>query len=793
MKFSIRTTPTPTNEGWTVSVTCPKENVEFDDRELRRCGNMGEGFPVPVIALESVKGQPHEALCDPQNNDPSNLQKLYDSIIIGDLAEGDSENFGKYLTAVLLGENWASMLAAADNEPIELELHFNCRDKEMNRLPWELMYSDTRPFGGYAGRDVAITRIVPSETKPSVEPLTLPLKVLFVIGRQIDDKLRPGAEYLGMLRRMKIPFMGTPEPRSINLNTRLLTEATREELRSAIVEFRPHIVHFICHGVVDGDGGRILLTKPIEEQEGSELEADECNAEQLLEDMSDGKAPNNLPQIVVLNACHTADGAQNGERSAASDIKGSYLAMAAEFVAGGVSVAIGMAGEIADAACRIFTRNFYQALIKREPIALATASGRRAAIYYYRDYYTKSVEWMRPTLFAADNVLDELTVSAESQEAMLRLAEIPSKYLEDRNLLCDHFSCLKAYQRFRLEIDSASERKMLAFRVIEQESKQLKFGKTRLLEEIAAQSVLDNLIPCLIRNGGTVEPPTNLLNLTILLAGAMETTRGRFSVPRRGDSYAYQEAFKLFGLTADPGNPIEYKKAVAHIKAKFKDLGNPGEPADHDPEVAKAIILMDFQQLYDDINNFAAAGKPNENAAGKVPSNSKPRKLLLLLDDLHLYEGVAPVLLSDAMTGEYGLGDESLPIPVIFTYSAHSLTKALEEIEAVVRRGKYVGKHDLRRITDLAEARLAYSQYLLSREAPLSFNWLNSKKPDVDVLLEVLHKAISGVPSLFYQDKVENFLELAQASRTLLEADDEKIMQHLRNLDANGIKAGRPE
>src|SRR5687767_5834367 len=141
MKFSIRTTQTPDKHGWTVSIACPIHGVTFEDRDLRRRGNVGEGFPVPAEALESSKGQPHESLCDPQNNDPSENNRLYENIVIGDLQDGDSEAFGKYLTAVLLGENWTNMLAAAGTEPIEIELYFACEDREMNRLPWEMMYS----------------------------------------------------------------------------------------------------------------------------------------------------------------------------------------------------------------------------------------------------------------------------------------------------------------------------------------------------------------------------------------------------------------------------------------------------------------------------------------------------------------------------------------------------------------------------------------------------------------------------------------------------------------------------
>lgn len=800
MKFLIRTTQNPDQAIWTVALTCTDEEVKFDTRELKRAGEKKEGFPIPVILPESCKKMTHESLCAPADDDPSEIKKLYENIIVGDMDPDEIERFGRYLTATLFGDNWPKMVESAGKKQIELELHFGCEDIELNRLPWEMMYGEKRFFGNYEGRDVSVTRIVSCERKSEVQGLSLPLKVLFVIGRQLDDKLRPGAEYLGMLRRMKIPFDrldGTLEPRSIDLNTRLLIEATGEDLKAAMEEFRPHIVHFICHGVVDDEGGRILLTKPRDQGQGpdSELEADDCNAETLLEYMSNGRAPNNLPSVVVLNACHTAD-ADNAEENSASDIKRGYLSLAAQLVAGGVPVAIGMAGEIADAACRIFTRNFYQALIKREPIALATARGRRAAMYHYEKVYKASVEWVRPTLFAASDVLDLLKVDEKTQEDMLKLTEIPSKYLGDRNMLCDRFSYLKAFQHFRQEVASTRERKMMALRVNEPEEGKLRFGKTRLLEEIAAHSVLENFIPCLIRNQSTVERPTNLLWLAFLLAEVMDETRERFSITKRIKSEALNRALNKFNLpppVTDKRIDIEASKDEA--RRRLRDIGKPGQPDDISPQLAKAVILEDMGRLYKDVNKIPDGPTASDNAAtgdaaAQPPGgNGKPaekrRELLLLFDDLHLYEGVAPLLLSEAMTGPHGLGDSTLTIPLIFTYSARLRvsTNALDEIEKFVTRGKYVVKENLERINDESEARLAYSQFLLSRDPPLSFNWRGDKKADVEALLRALHTAISGVPSLFYQEMVEGILLVGKLQQTLLDADDEKIMESLRRHD----------
>ena len=772
MKFEIHTVPTPAGApapGWEVSITYPGGTLG-QPRRLARCGRQQDAFPLPTDEQASWRGKAHEPLCEPPDGDPSAIRRVYENIVIGDTSEAEIEKFGRYLSAVLLGDNWAEVDRLAGGQGLDIELHISCEDVEMNRLPWEMMYGDSAPLGANRGRDVAITRVIKCNSPGRIKGLSLPLKVLFVIGSPLDDKLRPGAEVYGLLRRVKVPMTGATGNKSVDLSTRLLLEATREDLKQEVARFCPDVVHFICHGVVKNDGGRILMTRPRDENTAGNvrLEPDECNPDQLLEALQGGGAA--LPQIVILNACHTAD-ATAAAASAGDNINGKYLAMAAQLVAGGVPVAIGMAGEIADAACRIFTHNFYQALIKSESVTLATARGRRAAMYYYKDYYQRSVEWVRPTIFAAVGALDALSSGMAKPAPGPNLTEIPSKFLSDEKPLCDHFVYLKAFEQFRQEVEAGGGRKALAFRLSERESNEEKFGKTRLLEEVAAISVTNNFIPCLIRSDEAFDRPTNLLQFAVMLSKAMDETRERFGVARREESAALAYAFKLFGLVpAITPDMIEFEEAAQEAAARARHLGEQGQPAEPGATLVRRILLADFKQLHADVSAILPA--------------SPARKVLLLLDDLHLYEGVAPTLLGETMLGEHGLGDPTLAIPLVFTYSAFPVPEpqALAEIEKFVGRGKYVTKKDLQRFREPYEARLAYSQYILTRKN-LTVNWLSTKRQDVEIFYQRLHKNIAGIPKRLYGERVDEAIEFAFDMKTLLDADDEKIMQSLHEFD----------
>lgn len=764
MKFTIVTTPT--NDGWTVNISCPDSpEIKVASRNLKRCGEEPAGFPLPPATDAAVwEQQIHAPLCDPENGDADPIQSLYDDIIYkSDPGPDGVEKFGRYLTAVLLGNNWNTLKTAAQNTSIELDLQFGADDTELTRLPWEMMYGDDRPLAASDTHDVSINRIVPSTVK-TTRPITLPLKLLFVIGRQLDDALRPGAEYLGLLRRMKVRFGA--DVSNMDMNVRLLTETATDELQSMINTFKPDIVHFICHGDIGETGGRLLLTKreSLDVDSRKTLEPDYCDAPRLLGLLRQEDAPHELPQIIVLNACHT------GEAGTGEDIKGGYRSLAAKLVEEGVPIVIGMTGEVADGACRIFTRKFYEALMTQSQITLASARGRRSAMLYFTDNYKTSVEWARPTLFMAEGVSSTLAVDGHA--AAREMAVIPSRYvLKPLEALCDRFIPLKGYQQFRNQVPANGSPKLLAFKVDEAEVDEIRFGKTRLLEEIAAHAVLDGLIPCAVlsRPSRHFEPSPNLLSLAIRVAHSMNLARKNFSVPERYTSNALDLAGLVLGQDPppppDPNNTTLFELKKERIINELSKLGQANQPANPGFQVVRAAMLADFRQLQTDIE-------------AKIGEKRIP---ILLLDDLHRYEGVADDLLNK-MIDMHGLGAADLVVPMVFTYSSVNVSgngfTAITEF--IKNSSKYIfGNLPLQRISDPHEEKLAYCQYLLSREEPLAVSWRSEKSEDVGHLFNVLRSTIKGVPSMFGDPQLHAVLSFAKLSKILVDADDEVIFNNL--------------
>ena len=315
------------------------------------------------------------ALCS--SSECASLTQAYQFIVAREPGDRGVERFGNYLFACLLGDEiWSALLSRAGrNEPMELAIGWRDHDRAINRLPWEMLRGPKSFLAGEA--KVAITRRVVGTDRQIGELRGLP-RVLFVIGSELSyDVISAGAEFVGLLRSLQLAGL------NVRLRSHLLLNATPKKLDAALKWFRPNIVHFICHGEWDSDC-RFYLRLMDDEKPNEIFQMRAWNLEQTL------KALESVPEMVVLNACFSAKSADPYRSE-----PGPYREpLAVDLVKMGVPVVVGMAGEISDQACRLFTRQFYEALLNGDEFAQAAAEGRRAGIMSKSgDDPRSSVDW----------------------------------------------------------------------------------------------------------------------------------------------------------------------------------------------------------------------------------------------------------------------------------------------------------------------------------------------------------------------------------------------------------------
>lgn len=764
----VRSNPADEASGWMVTITDPSGAV-LSNQPL---GRTPDGFPLPPAGEAGM----------PAGLSSAGIGDLYTNLMNQAGITGSVELFGSYLFNCLLGPAWALIDAAAGTNPVELALTWEAADLALNRLPWEALNTAGHPgdFRGFlAGQpDVAITRrVAGSTTTLTGQKLPSPPKVLFVIGVPLSDPvIRPGAEYLGLLKSL--------DTNGLSLHHRLLLDATLDSLQLAIDSFRPNIVHIISHGLQSGGKTVLKFIKKAGSNETIEIDA-----ENLLNALSlDQKIA--LPAVLVLNACSTG--------ASLSDEMTTSRPLAAELIQRGIPVVVGMSGQVADQACRLFTKGFYQALLSQEDgaVALAAARGRRAAIAHGGYSPTSVLDWALPTLYLSA-ALGEASLDLEQADFEMEAQRFSRDFLlgEDYPVFCGRWDVIRQY--LRLVSDKNKDIQFLAIAIPRRDqSNQVEalpqFGRSRLLKELAAQALRDGHVPILVTKNDSSGLKKKSWPVTLdeflgqdLLPAGLHTlnTLQKFSI-HQDLSWGWNYLPRFIQLP--PGSPLP-----ADFPAEFTQFAT----ATHEQKRAMAF-RADLVRLVDEVR------QQRQDRLGLSDAERDRILLILLIDDLHQMNAYHADVL--AMLDQFGLRKARTKIRVIFTYSTEALAEQAFAVDAIksfqnsydVEEAILKAFHDLinpanpqATALELEKAALVYKNFLLNwrykgQKIPLALTRSRYKKdPPTPVLFAALARLVQGYPSNLTLDtvseKIYTFAFEMEEQSYLKPADDEAAIAEL--------------
>jgi hypothetical protein len=642
MEFRIEVTALPADAGWQVQIfdvaagallTDPASGAALAPRTLARktVQRRGLEFGLPVPPDDEVgrlpPDAPHLDLC----TNPEKTLDAFEQIV--ERRSPDTRRFGRYLFDTLIGSTaWAAMLMkAAPNQPLEVSLAWPAEETIFNRLPWEMMHTGGAFFVAQEARVAIIRRC--AQTPQAIGAVSSPPKVLFVVGTDLQkDVIQPGAEYLRLLQGLRDADL------DVSLRTRLLLRANVNSLAAAMTEFQPDVVHVICHGAYDQK--RVSYLQLVDPE-------NEARAAAVYPAALVSALGNPLPSIVVLSACHTAD----------QDLRpvGQVSApFAAALVAAGIPVAVGMAGRVMDQACRLFTRRFYEALLSNGDIAHAAAEGRRAAIRGGQTNPEQSVDWTMPTIFFADGVQGTRVPIAPRETDQLWHAVsrefTPGSFPAfcDRLEIVERFDLLLADERTQ-KVTLRNDLQALFVSCLCADGP-LKYGRTWLLKELAAQAMRSGHVPLLVEKkevdptGGWPRTPRALLRWVPI---AVENTIARFATHQGQFAGPHCQNLRVLEVTA-PGAPLPPDVAAR--------LG--GSDPDSPRAQAAALRL--------DLLAFLKAVRESRPEAERAST-----RLVLLFDDVH---NTSPEVVTALETwlGAVGLRQARMDVRTVLMFSSEA-------------------------------------------------------------------------------------------------------------------------
>ncbi len=705
------------DQHWRVTISCPALALAGPSRVMRRLPD-GRGGVFPLAPLAELPGPEADrpACCDLYccTEDAAVLAEGRQRIIDRNLAPGiGTSKFGGYLFHALIGTAaWPWMREVArDNQArcIDLALSWANGDANLNRLNWEMMH-DGQGFlaAGLPGVTVAITRLVAGTVGDRWEPrqCEFPPRILFVVGTTLNDpSIRPAAEFLGLLRELR--------DSGRRIRARVLEKARTEDLERVIRIFRPYVVHFICHGDWDRDTGRGYLQLAPDDANGDRSRY----ADQLYAAMTVDALP---PPLVILSACRTG----SAEAPPPAVLEGAHdlAPLATELVSLGIPLVLGMAGRVSDITCRLFTRQFGDALVQGESLVAATAEARRATVSQGRTA-DESVDWAFPALFAAGQVEPGFAPVPPGA------ADSPTQeenWIQDYDLGRDPVFCgrnefFKAYYGFF----GPAPRRVLAIVADQQPG----VGRTRLLLELAAQMLRDGHIPIILASDEPDwKPPQSLQAFGEMLGRTIRKVRRTLDLGSAPES----QLALLLGDRSAPGQ-LSLRDDIA------EELGPGGELT----AVALRLAMQaDLRRLVKDARR---RHESVERAEGRA---------IVLLDLMEQYGELLPEVMYRMLDGSgFGTSDEPVPAVLALAMRQPANTIVKDTLERVASRS-WLRQLPLRPFDfNSGEDLLAYSWILLN-PPPSAFTLrhvLNDQadKRVVNMARGVMERTFKGLPGRF--------------------------------------------
>lgn len=593
-----------------------------------------------------------------------------------------AREYGRALFGALLGPLWAALLDLPEVQRwhgIELALDL---PPELHEHMWESMHDGERPLGANLGLLVAVTRLVTGATEPPA-PVARAPRVLFASGAELTDQvILPGSMFLGLLRECESDGLAL---------ARVADDLTTATLAQRCESFRPDLIHLVAHGTLDEDDHLLV-----------ELSGTFVTPGQLVQAMLPGT---HRPLAVVLSVCHTAG------LSPAS--------LAASLIEAGVPIVVAMDGEVAEPACRLFSKRMMRALLNGGAVAEAAAHGRRAALLGEPDPADRN-DWARPTVFTAAALPASFRpVDPEPARAVLHMA----RQLE----LAQHPVYIGRRAIFE-EVDTlfAGRRALLAACT---EGGFSKLGATRLLREIGFRLLHAGHLPLLLAPHTEHTAPRSLRQAVGAVFKAMVTACERLGLDA--------PPLETLAVALPEGKPqAVVRQALRKAIGAFLDDDGPLEPDD----------VRDLLAL--DLRTFAEGA-----AAGLGRPFGPHTRAVVLAEALHHWRGALgwiesePPGLLDLLTPN-GLGTAAAPAPVI-------VTAALDQcVPLRAFKSEHPGMdayrfEPLRTLPD-DEAALGYQWILLQPwhpEARYRKTWVAAPGHDKDALRLTFSKHLHGLPA----------------------------------------------
>lgn len=328
------------------------------------------------------------------------LSEALPSIERRDVDAGYLIQLGDYLFAELfndasLMERYRTSLGTVRGQGKGLRVRLSFDDPGLAAFPWEFLH-DPQEDGFLAiSAETALVRYVPMRGPVRPLAVSLPLRVLVAIASPRDLTRLDVRRERGLIEDALADLQARR-----NAQLLVVEGATTAKINDAMKTFRPHIFHFIGHGVFADDQAYLAL----EDDEGAARLISEREFSEIFASVTETR-------LAVLNACQSA--------TLSNTLP--LVGLAPKLLQRQLSAVVAMQQPLSDRAALVFSRSFYRSLALGAPVDGAVSMARGDI---YTELGSGQIDWAIPVLFL--RAQDGRLFRVEDKAQAVQKLEIPS-------------------------------------------------------------------------------------------------------------------------------------------------------------------------------------------------------------------------------------------------------------------------------------------------------------------------------------------------------------------------------
>ncbi len=169
---------------------------------------------------------------------------LFQAVHVGDLGVALRQLREDFLAA---REEWRLLPPNDPRRAVEpdFRLYLDIENEDLRALPWELMYDPAKSRNWFLDPGVLLMRVRAPQLKPNPSAFQWPVRLLLLVGADPRDAGVAAGPEVARIRRELRPFEHLFDLEVIQISD--LPAFDQVGMEQRIVDFDPHIVHFIGH------------------------------------------------------------------------------------------------------------------------------------------------------------------------------------------------------------------------------------------------------------------------------------------------------------------------------------------------------------------------------------------------------------------------------------------------------------------------------------------------------------------------------------------------------------------